>query len=432
MNIFARFFADLLVTIFTVICWELCLDKKVEIKSKKFIIHILTQTAIVFLIAIFIPNPLRTLITFIILAILNYFFVSKNIRHSLLLVIISQLIVLVVEFVFVFGYSCVQKDGIEKLNDEPLLILIINILIISTTMILLKVRVPQTIFKFTNKITELIKNSETFCYIFMIITIIIISLTESYMKLPIQIILITNIIMGIVFITITLKMTIIKSKLNKIDNKYQTSLTSLKEHELLIDKLRINNHENKNELLTIRNMIKDKKTIKYIDKLLDNKTKDNNKIMKETYKIPEGGLRATIYSKMCLMDKYKINYQLDIAKDIRTTDLINLDDELILNICKILGVFLDNSIEAVKDLKEKQITIEIYKMDDRLYIEITNNFEGKIDINKMSNKRYTTKGEGHGYGLSLVSKIINENKDILENEKEINGNNFTQTLKIKM
>ena len=202
----------------------------------------------------------------------------------------------------------------------------------------------------------------------------------------------------------------------------------------MIDKFRVNNHENKNELMTIRNMIKakDKTTIEYIDKLVDNKIKDNEKIMYKTSKIPEGGLRATIYSKLCTMDELKIKYTLDIANDVRAADLINLNDEVVLNICKILGVFLDNSIDAVKNLKNKNIDIEIYIMDEKLCVDITNNFKGNLDLNKLGNQKYTTKGEGHGYGLSLVNQIIREYNEILENEKSINGDKFTQTLKIKM
>ena len=154
--------------------------------------------------------------------------------------------------------------------------------------------------------------------------------------------------------------------------------------------------------------------------------------MRKTFKIPEGGLRAIIYGKLCKMDELRIKYSLDIARDVRTVDLINMDEEIVLNICKILGVFLDNAIEAVKNLKEKQITIEIYLMDGKLCIDITNNFEGKLELDKLDKEKYTTKGKNHGYGLSLVKQIINDNSNIFENEKSISRNTFTQKLKIKM
>ena len=204
----------------------------------------------------------------------------------------------------------------------------------------------------------------------------------------------------------------------------------------MINKFGVYTHENRNEFYTIRNMLKEgedrDKVIKYIDTLINNKIKDNEKIMKKTAKIPSGGLRATIYSKLCLMDKLKIKYKLNISRDVSTTDLINLDEDLILKICKILGVFLDNSIDAVKKLKKREISIEIYILNKYLCIDITNNFKGNLDLDKISEAKYTTKGEGHGYGLTLVKQILNDESKKLENEKSINRDTFTQTLKIKM
>ena len=93
---------------------------------------------------------------------------------------------------------------------------------------------------------------------------------------------------------------------------------------------------------------------------------------------------------------------------------------------------MDNAIEAVKTLKKREINIELYVIDDELFIDITNNFKGDIDLTKIGRERNTSKGENHGYGLLLVNKIINENKKYIENEKSINGNYFTQSLRVKI
>ena len=55
-----------------------------------------------------------------------------------------------------------------------------------------------------------------------------------------------------------------------------------------------------------------------------------------------------------------------------------------------------------------------------------------LDLDKISNAKYTTKGDGHGYGLILVNNLLEEEPNRLENEKSINRDTFTQTLKIKM
>ena len=350
-------------------------------------------------------------------------------------VLTSQLTLWFSEFTFVIIASIFGNDNIqESINSNIILFMILNIYIFIISILLLKIKLPQKLFALFDSVSESIKNNEAIAYTLMIVIVIAVSTTESYMQLPLPIILTTNVIMTIIFIGLIIMSSTIKSKYNNINSKYETSITSLREYEGMIDKYRISNHENKNELLTLRNLIskKNTKALKYIDEIINDKIKDNEKIMYKTSKIPEGGLRATIYAKLCTMDELGIKYSLDIAKDIRTVDLINMKEDIVLNICKILGVFLDNAIEAVKDLKTKHIGIEIYLMDGDLCVDITNKYEGKLDMNKIGNSKYTTKGGNHGYGLSLVNQIISDYPDVFENEKSITKNTFTQKIKIKM
>ena len=435
INILIYFFSNALMFDFSIYCWILCKKEKIKLSNSKFLVSVILMAISAIAIDAILPKPIRFFSNFVILYIACYFTVNKNSRISFLSVLTSQLTLWFSEFTFVIIASIFGNDNIqESINSNIILFMILNIYIFIISILLLKIKLPQKLFALFDSVSESIKNNEAIAYTLMIVIVIAVSTTESYMQLPLPIILTTNVIMTIIFIGLIIMSSTIKSKYNNINSKYETSITSLREYEGMIDKYRISNHENKNELLTLRNLIskKNTKALKYIDEIINDKIKDNEKIMYKTSKIPEGGLRATIYAKLCTMDELGIKYSLDIAKDIRTVDLINMKEDIVLNICKILGVFLDNAIEAVKDLKTKHIGIEIYLMDGDLCVDITNKYEGKLDMNKIGNSKYTTKGGNHGYGLSLVNQIISDYPDVFENEKSITKNTFTQKIKIKM
>lgn len=432
INYFIILFGDMIMCSSLSLFWNNILEKNNEIKNnavKVIIIAVSTN-----IISSFLGQPLRLILTYSILIIINYFLYSKKIKASILSVAISESVIWLAEFSFIIIFSNIYSESVYTFGTNPILYVVISIYIAVILLIISKTKIPNIIYNSLDISPNKISNNEPIFYSLMVIFIVIISTIESHMNLSLTVIITTNTLMALIFIFIILKFTNVKNKYDNINKKYQTSISSLKEYETMIDKFRVNTHENKNELLTIRNMIKnnDKKIVEYIDALVDNKIKDNEKIMYQTSKIPEGGLRATIYSKLCVMDKYKIKYKLDISKNIRTVDLINLDEELILNICKILGVFLDNAIEEVRNLKNKEVNIELYVIDDEIYIDITNHFKGNIELTKFGKDRQSTKGAEHGYGLLLVNKIINDNKKHLKNERKIIGNQFTQTLIIKL
>lgn len=200
----------------------------------------------------------------------------------------------------------------------------------------------------------------------------------------------------------------------------------------MMSKYRIDNHENKNLLMTIRAMIlnKEKDIPKYIDSIVKDKYEDNEKLLLQMNVIPSGGLRATIYSEILKIKDNKINYSLDIDKNLKAIDLIELDTDEVIDICKIICVFIDNAIEEVKKLKIRNIQISLYMEDNYLNIKVSNNYKDKINIDKIFDEGYTTKGKGHGYGLSLVKKIVDSNKK-LENKIEISKDIFSQIISIK-
>lgn len=415
-------------------CCYKCLNNKSEFNFIKFSLCIIVTVILITALNFIIPKYIIMVLVFIFSTAICYIGIVKNIVKSVILVAVSEIVVWFSEFTLLLFVSIFLTDSSTFINNSFIL-LISNIYIFVVSIIIISTKIPKKLYYILNSASNAIKNKEILILSIMTVLMMIIATVESNMNLPFYVVLITNTIIGLTFIFLIVDLTRAKFNLNQVNEKYETSITSLKEYENMLDKYKMYSHENKNELRTIKTLLKTdgvEKATTYINQLLNSKVKDNEKIMKKTYKIPEGGIRAIIYQKLCLMDKLKIKYKLNIADEVKTADLININDELILNICKVLGVFLDNAIEAVKNIKKKNVEIEIYVMDNYLCFDITNNYQGNLDLEKISKAKYTTKGKGHGYGLALVSQIIEDNSKYLENEKSISGDTFTQTLKIKM
>ena len=100
------------------------------------------------------------------------------------------------------------------------------------------------------------------------------------------------------------------------------------------------------------------------------------------------------------------------------------------DISKIVGVYLDNAIQAVNELPEKYIILEFYLEDSYIVFSLSNNYKSKINFDEVDIEGYTTKGYGHGYGLSLVKDILSKNNNLAQ-RREMNGIYYVQKLYIK-
>ena len=111
------------------------------------------------------------------------------------------------------------------------------------------------------------------------------------------------------------------------------------------------------------------------------------------------------------------------------SDLSKLDNN-IFEIIRILGILLDNAIEACKDCKNKILNIEFRQENYILFIVIENSFIfTNIDTKNIFKKGFSTKKGNSGLGLWKVNKIIKKSNNMyLETFNTLNF--FTQKLHI--
>lgn len=131
-----------------------------------------------------------------------------------------------------------------------------------------------------------------------------------------------------------------------------------------------------------------------------------------------------------LADKYyrAANHNIQINLDIML-DLNELNIK-IYELTRILGILLDNAIEASKECTEKNINIHFKQDKYKQILVIENTYSDKqLSIEKIFEKNYTTKPNNTGLGLWEVRKILSKNSNLnLHTSK--NNDYFSQQLEI--
>lgn len=415
--------------------WHKLHNQKISFKNYKVYVSIIFISIICIFNYYFVNNYIKILTILVASFIGNCFLFKRKDTSNIFVPIISELIILLSELMISIVAFTILNLDMNFVSSNYFGSLIINILIGFMSVILVNISFFKKLLNFLQKITSNIPKNIIISIFALLIIICNFLLAISYYKIETKYVLIFDTVMIIIYSFIVFKMLEQKNRYIKISNKYNMTNTTLKELEQNVTRLKITNHENKNQLLTIRNMIKKgedgKSLIKHIENIVNTKIKDDETLMLQTSIITNSMISSIVYSKMLTMKENDVDAALIISRDIKDLYLSDIPDELAVEVCKIIGVYLDNALEEVSKYEEKIINIEFYAEKKTLCIAISNNFEGEIDFEKMDNPGYTTKENGHGYGLSLALEII-ESNDRLLSEREIKDNIFKQILKIKM
>ena len=178
----------------------------------------------------------------------------------------------------------------------------------------------------------------------------------------------------------------------------------------LVDGLRTFKHDYNNTLSTLygyvqlgdmeslkrmfKEILEESRQISTLDKLNPNIIKDPNIF----------GILIAKYQE-CI--KKNITMNLEVF-----TELENIDIK-IYDLTRILGIFLDNAIEASAGSENKRINLLISEEKGKIVIEITNTYTDKgLTVEKMYEKGVSSKGESRGLGLYKAKEIIDKNPGI--------------------
>ena len=336
--------------------------------------------------------------------------------------ILAEIIPMIISLIFesVYLQICLMIFNLTPIHCKNIIIYRIPImLLIYLTMYLISIAIK--IFKNKISIFEHIDSYRKKLLIINLIFIVIIIAMQFFIlifyntSLPIYvtiislIILIAYAIISIYSIVKTVNLDITKRELEQSE-LYNKTL------ELLYNNVRAFKHDFSNILTAFGGFVYSKNMEgleKYYKKILDECHITNNLSTLNPKVINNPAIYNILATKYYTADELNINIDLQV--------FINLN-ELKLDIyefCRILGILLDNAIEASCICEEKIINIDFRDIKARRcqVFTIENTYLNKdLDLSRLSEKGYTSKIENkelHGIGLWQVSKILKKHKNII-------------------
>lgn len=125
-------------------------------------------------------------------------------------------------------------------------------------------------------------------------------------------------------------------------------------------------------------------------------------------KIRDTALKSLLSSKFIYVMEIGIDLKIELTE---TIDNLFLD---CLDLSRIIGIFLDNAIEAAMDTAKKELYFCMFYKEDDLYIVIKNTSPPlNHAISQLSSHGVSTKGEDRGVGLYNVSLILQNYDNII-------------------
>lgn len=422
--------SSLIMVISSVIFGKIIIDENIQIKNDKLLVFIIIMTCSYVMVCYFLEDLCKTIFVFLIYLVIFQYVYKITYKKALFLAFVYMIILMFADLIVLFIATIILQVPIEYYYEyfagSLLANIIVTILFIFVSYLLRNKLRKLLIIELEDKTKIIVLSIITFfCIGYFFYTFI----SEFEIN--------GNFISALLVILffITMLVLVIRQTLdnNKLKLEYDKLLDFMKTYEVEIEKQHIQHHESKNQLVTIKAKLLDqennKNVIEYIDSILDENISMNQAYYAKFQYLPSNGLKALFYFKASEAENKGLNVTISISPKIKNSLLNDLSTNNFKQLGRIIGVYLDNAIEASTLSNSKSMGIEVYKEDENIKIIITNSFDGEIDPN-VGNQIFSTKGKNRGHGLMLVNSII-DNNNMFYQKREIRKNVYVQILVVK-
>ncbi len=220
-------------------------------------------------------------------------------------------------------------------------------------------------------------------------------------------------ISGYLLVMLFLLLAMRRSYLEQIKTQAkQKALQDLQDYthnlEAMYNSLRSFKHDYVNILLSLSGYIENCDMDELRDFFEDKIFPTKNLIDQGDYKLNQLGnisvleIKSLLCAKMIYAHESGIDVTIDIPDRVDSFPIDTVD------LARILGIFLDNAIEAASAMEQPQIGLNIIQHDTGVSIIISNGFQDNgAALHKLKQSGFSTKTGHQGIGLSNAQKIIN-------------------------
>lgn len=418
----------------TVITLLLATILNIKTTNKQKVLFILTHSILGILINFIVPMPYNTFINIMISPILIILFFKTNILKSIVWLVIQYFIFVVLGIIILNLYITIFNIPTDSASNTPIL---------RITSSVIEYLLIYLLYKFFKKnsiniaLLDDMNRKTTIILIVNFVVGIIAIAVQSYIvstlndTIPFAITLISLIIL-LGYFFLNLYSLSRATKLETTRRNLEEEKAMNKTLSIMYDNISAFRHDFNNIVQAIGGYVSTKDIDgleKYYTQLVGDCQKVNNAKLLSPEIINNSAIYSLFTSKYHIAEEKGITLTYDLHLDLNSLKI------KIYEFTRIMGILIDNSIDAADKCSDKIINIKI--VDDpeiaRQLVIIENTYENKdVDTHKIFEKGYSSKTDDknkHGLGLWEVNKILNRNNNLgLYTSKDENF--FKQQLEI--
>lgn len=382
--------------------------------QKKKILYVILLSIFSILTKFFIPTPYGTFFNIIFMLCMIKYIFKPTFLKSLLCVFVSFGIGIVLEYLLESIYFVIFEIPCSVLLTIPVYRFSIMFIIYCSIYIIYRIckkyNFNITVFDNINSHTKKLILFNTILSIIIIASQFLL-LTYYNDKLPLLMSLI-NILSLLAYFVISISMIIKTTQLEISEQNLQETRLYNKTLSILHDNMRAFKHDFANILTGIGGYIQTEDLEglkKYYSELLSDCQITNNLSALNPDTINNPSIYNLLASKYHIADEFGIKINLEIFLDLNKLNV------KIYDFTRILGILLDNAIEATKECDEKVINLimRTEPSKNRQVVIIENTYKNKdVDVDMIFEKGFTTKSGNTGLGLWKVREILRKNNNL--------------------